>query len=627
MNRTLKFDLSNSKWVNRYSDELSLFPRIEPKFNDDSISINGSILNYDDIGKIRIILKDNVNTIEPYYFMTDKTDGGKILDYSLVYAIGAIEILNLFLIDCPEFINDFNSVLLKNLDIFDSYEEIQELLDILALNDSIEDDSKWYYEPFNIALALKTKYSNRCYNILKEMMAVLMIVWTKDKRRYWTIIFELLNVCKFHTTHLIFEDLGTDIIAKVAKRHYKLSDDDEYIISADIFKNLRCVDTLFEQIEYDVPDKKDMTRNISDCRGIVILLTYKFYIQLLLKFGSVNSDSVKFTNDHLNELDNKIQNCFGNDSCSKALRGIRVNEEVKIDENGCYIWNYDHRMKYDFGTCAIYKDIYEDYILFEIAYGVQHLNPDMAYNYRNDICMNFVTQTSLRNAVGFMLSFMGFDFYALSSEEYDKQMDYIDSLKNKNTQLMNTLTNIKSDLCVLYDNYVGIEEYNNLEKVNAKLKESLVEKDNIINSKNTIIEKLTTELKELNAKISSFYCEEDEEDLEDETTDENISIEDMIKELNQFKFCLVGGRMELLSKLEELGWTNTIQIDKSNRRKCNLSMPQSDFYVINTAFLSHNLVAQVEKNEDISDTKIYYNGTNVEKLIKSCYDFLQKYFE
>lgn len=106
---------------------------------------------------------------------------------------------------------------------------------------------------------------------------------------------------------------------------------------------------------------------------------------------------------------------------------------------------------------------------------------------------------------------------------------------------------------------------------------------------------------------------------------EDIPLEDMIDFLNGFKFTMVGGRDELLSKLKEIGWTNVAQI--SSESASNTAM-QSDFFCINTRFISHKIVRLVESDyASQRDQMFYYNGTNIQLLVQVCYDFVTAWFE
>ena len=84
--------------------------------------------------------------------------------------------------------------------------------------------------------------------------------------------------------------------------------------------------------------------------------------------------------------------------------------------------------------------------------------------------------------------------------------------------------------------------------------------------------------------------------------------------------------MELPSKLEELGFTNFIQID--HRRAVSSTPVACDFFCINTQFISHKLVKSVQESyQNMTSQMFYYNGTNVDYLIRTAYDFISNWME
>jgi len=67
-----------------------------------------------------------------------------------------------------------------------------------------------------------------------------------------------------------------------------------------------------------------------------------------------------------------------------------------------------------------------------------------------------------------------------------------------------------------------------------------------------------------------------------------------------------------------------IQID--HRRAVSSTPEACDFYCINTAFVSHKLVRNVQSRyPSLVNRMFYYNGTNVENLIKSAYSFVKQW--
>ena len=84
--------------------------------------------------------------------------------------------------------------------------------------------------------------------------------------------------------------------------------------------------------------------------------------------------------------------------------------------------------------------------------------------------------------------------------------------------------------------------------------------------------------------------------------------------------------MDLDIKLKELGLTNIVQVD--SERAINGTPTQCDFFCINTAFLAHRLTNMVrERYKDQISQFYYFNGTNVEALLRVSYDFIKGWVE
>ena len=148
--------------------------------------------------------------------------------------------------------------------------------------------------------------------------------------------------------------------------------------------------------------------------------------------------------------------------------------------------------------------------------------------------------------------------------------------------------------------------------------------------KSQIIAQLSEKNTILNSRMSSFFCESDFEDDNDVVIEE-VTQEEIINYINGFSYLLVGGREGLAQKLEDYGWKNINQISNVNNSVLSSdssSRPNIDFIIINTKFVSHNLVRSVEsKFSDLTDRVIYFNGTNIDYLTRVTIDFIKKYME
>ena len=140
--------------------------------------------------------------------------------------------------------------------------------------------------------------------------------------------------------------------------------------------------------------------------------------------------------------------------------------------------------------------------------------------------------------------------------------------------------------------------------------------------KSGIIENMTQELKEEKTKNRNIFLEETVEN-EDFASEISVSQAEMIDYLNNFRILMIGGRNDLLDKLADMGWTNVDQLTKENT---NAVGSKTDFFCVNTKFVAHRLVCMVESAyPDRRDQMLYYNGTNPDKLIQVCYQFVKNW--
>lgn len=134
------------------------------------------------------------------------------------------------------------------------------------------------------------------------------------------------------------------------------------------------------------------------------------------------------------------------------------------------------------------------------------------------------------------------------------------------------------------------------------------------------VESLQQHVIDLEAVNSSYYTDDS---VLEEVGVSKVSIEDCIDYINQFNLCIVGGRFEMGNKLNDIGYTNFRQVYSATD---NMNF-NTDFYVVMTRFVSHNLVESVKASHDTSGLLYYYNGTNIENFIYATYDFIKSYIE
>ena len=603
---------------------LSEFPDLKIKFRDE-LCLTGKRYNYDDLSKVKVAYKDTDFIIEPLIFTTDKTkDVTHSLDYAGVYTIGVAEILFLVILKDTGVIGEIlNNLYNSSLNIWEDYSEVIKTL--YKISPSYENEyNKQYFEMLQISLAMRTDYTLDGYSIILQLINILLIIWFTDKRKYWQIWFEIMNFCKPFLLSILKEEIIEEH-KEIIISEFGISDNKSIEEKIDLLLNfynsidywIKPTDVYFNKFEYTVPTINN-TRHITCCRGIAIHLSVKLYLEFLSNFGYMRSNEPPRFNykdvRYINYLDKIIKNCIGNDIQSKVLKGININKPYLLEGSGYYLYSEKQiTNKYNISNCDMPKDLYENFVLFMKANFNKIPNGD--YFHTGNHFMQYCSFHSLCGAIGFIL-YSGKNLFLVDTSKFVRK---IESLEQEKAKLKNENDKIKKSIMEIKNTTVHIDEISSLQEEVKKLQQ-------LVESKTNIIENLTIKNKELSNLFTNIF---DEDSITDEEIEESqVSQEEMIQTLNSFNFTFIGGRNELLQKLSDLSWTNIVQYGKDDIAKLSGSTSQSDFYVVNTKFISHSLFHKVESVDNISnDVIIYYNGTNVDKLIYTCYEFIQNYFK
>lgn len=150
-----------------------------------------------------------------------------------------------------------------------------------------------------------------------------------------------------------------------------------------------------------------------------------------------------------------------------------------------------------------------------------------------------------------------------------------------------------------------------------ELKERIAALERKLDSKEKAIKKVQDKLNLANKRISCIY---EDAEIENEMEEEPIDIDTIISTLNNKFVLLVGGYVNLEEKLKNLGYTGFEQLlNQTNSAFSNAgtARPSYDLVVLNTKYISHSMVRGIEKRYD---NIIYFNGTNVDALLRSIYD-------
>lgn len=379
---------------------------------------------------------------------------------------------------------------------------------------------------------------------------------------------------------------------------------------------------VFKKMGYCVNDDKYF---ISDCRGLSIYAFLIVMYAIYEVFGDtkiLGSHILEHGMDHdeVNDclsynLLSCFKNCLGNDFIGKYFELGRFHISKCSYEGNYYV--IGHMRSVATGSKMIKgvpKQQYENEIVFRKAFGMQR-----TANYNRDGHDDTgIHYFSVFELLGFLDRSFNVDTVVDAAESQRLISDterQIKKLISENERL----TSIAADYKQLKSKEAEKSEYQKLlEDRDKRIKELEYQ----LSVKSGIIENMTQELKEEKTKNRNIFLEETIEN-EDFASEISVSQAEMIDYLNNFRILMIGGRNELLDKLADLGWTNVDQVTKENT---NAVTAKADFFCVNTKFVAHRLVSMVESAyPDRRDQMLYYNGTNTDKLIQVCYQFVKNW--
>lgn len=379
---------------------------------------------------------------------------------------------------------------------------------------------------------------------------------------------------------------------------------------------------VFKKMGYCVNDDKYY---ISDCRGLSIYAFLIVMYAIYEVFGDtkiLGSHILEHGMDHdeINDclsynLLSCFKNCLGNDFIGKYFELGRFHISKCSYEGNYYV--IGHMRSVATGSKMIKgvpKQQYENEIVFRKAFGMQR-----TANYNRDGHDDTgIHYFSVFELLGFLDRSFNVDAVVDAAESQRLISDterQIKKLVSENERL----TSIAADYKQLKSKETEKSDY---QKLLADRDKRIKELEYQLSVKSGIIENMTQELKEEKTKNRNIFLEETVEN-EDFASEISVSQAEMIDYLNNFRILMIGGRNDLLDKLADMGWTNVDQLTKENT---NAVGSKTDFFCVNTKFVAHRLVCMVESAyPDRRDQMLYYNGTNPDKLIQVCYQFVKNW--
>lgn len=583
--------------------ESKVVPIIKVKFRD-NLCLYGKKLPYEDFTKF--VVRDGKYL--PLFYVKDVHKDDLIIDMHPLISIGAIELLAL----------DAN---LGDLSIRDfcrsvSGENLIDTKDKLKMVENAVSD-KGIYENSNellILSAMRSDYVTCSFTTMGTGINLLTCAYLSDKKLYAKAIMDLVKFSHKYSRVFTGGEIGMRSFTTLDVR----------MLSAGLNGGIPKSSLNPKRIGYTIPGMSKK-HYISSCRGLGIYAFLILAACIWEKFSEPVSKSLAssdaITQGYKDQLQSCFKGCLGDDFIGSYYKTgvfnikkydkttalpIILQNHVPMNPTSVY--------KLEDGSKVV-RDAYENDILFKKAHRVAYRGVD-GFIYRN----SGTYYTDLDDLLG--CAYRCFLAYGDDGSEDEKRW-----LKAHGKRLSEEYDQrLKSASNRLQERYKG--EIETLKESHQKYCESADKKveelSNIIASKSDIISKLTAELKEMHEKFDSYYCEGDESEsvLEDGV----VSLEEMVAYLNEFKLTMIGGRIDILQKLQEYGCTGVVQVDSETALKGTTQ--NTDFFCINTQFVAHKVIRLVESRYKCQkDQMFYFNGTNTEALIKSAYDFIKKWMD
>lgn len=605
-------DSFSKKYYDEGSLEMSRFvPELHEKFRD-QLCLKGRKIAYDDFTKF---VKRGSSYSPLVCWNGEIGEKDRVIDLAPLINVGLAEYVTMmshshdhvdmsFLgwLQEMEFVQDWYSML----------ERAGEMIDLKVGECDIS---------FSIAECLRTSLIDYRFTTVRRIYATLQALKWMNPKSYCFAVIEGLRLAFSIASVFMCPELSLNSppeLAHPAKMAY------EQIVKTRLSR--------FGAVEYTV-EGTDRVRRITDGRGLGISTATLFLIDLFKRFGDKRGvgEVVPYDKQSSREaVVNMFDACLGDDFIGRLVRNGRgsvmpCEDSLVMMGNEANFLAVDCHETYYVDGIKSGRGFKEGHILWKYAAGVEDfkltgvLPPcDVTYGTRVDFvhaCLDFafsdrgmkMTSTALKKDEDAVIHAV------MANMDVDA---VVDSYKR---ELAMTAAKAISDA-----NDIALARSIEIAGLNSALKAA----GETIDEKQHIIDELSEEVRSLRSKVRSIYSDEDDvsDGAESGVAESSISTEEMLEFVNQFRLVVVGGFKEMPTKLQDAGFTNFFCL--SSERASNNTLASGDFFCLCTKFLSHKLAYNVERHYcDQLDQFFYFNGTNVDIFLRTCYEFINGWFE
>lgn len=609
----------------KYSPKLdSAMPLIKLKFRD-KISYGGSYIEYDDFFKFKVTEEG----VAPVWSLgKDVKCLSKGIDYAPLICVGLAELLHYYT-GC------YDNVLQSFL----AYSGVDS-----SFNPS--DTEIAYFYTTAVLSVERTDGEVDDFLSLFSLKSYLYDTYTDAKRRVVNFLFGLYKLNMPVFCNLVVDTLR--VVYPIAPVFYLDYESDEFSsyfnLGASVTMKIKTKSILsyskpnkiffnFGKVDYKYP-VSGASHSISDGRGIGLYATLIMMRELFRLYGKPADNFIRVSNEYLrsNNLDGnlfniwdsnneplrilqrKFDSCIGSDYSGKFFTGknchftaisssMMAEHASSIKSFGVVPMNVNSLISLGDNN-KILRDYFENIILFKKAMEVEYVD---GWN------TNLLSAPMSYSSVFSLISDMS---YVLILRQVTVKKPLVkepvvqDSNNSELIEARSTILSLQTQLADM------TEKYENLQKQCEKERSNF---DYQLSSKVGIIQSLSDENSKLKDRLSNMFSYD--EGVDEEVIGDTVSLECMVEELNDFNFLIAGGRYSLESSCKELGWTSVKQLSSVSELRNTSGV---DVICVQSRFVSHSLIERIRSYYG-NVVLMYYNGTNVEGLIKSCYKFITDY--
>lgn len=550
----------------------------------------------------------------PLFCCSDVTEKDYVLDLYPVINAGMAELLALQSDFCNFFDNKFIDWIYENCDLDD-------------WSKSLETVSAWKDTPYEghpelvLLDTMRGSIIDYRFPVIRRIYKLLGAVKVINPKFYCVAVIEILKLALVSVPIFWGEDKSdvNQILAKKMMNAHKWESENlQHVMRQRAAWQMATANKLtrFGAIEYYSESEKKK-RHITDCRGAGIYLLLILANDVFREFGDCVGEDI-YNGSVRERFEGFFNQCLGDDWVGRLLKHGRapiLSCEKDIIETcrEADLLPADCHKTLHHGEFVVGRGFEEAMILWKHATGAGDaectgvLPPaDVSYGSHVDIvCL-------CREIISIYTDLIIDERVAKAKAQAIKEFDVEAIVAPHKREFEKTLRETVSGVRAEVDKSKA--ENAELAAEIALLKQQLADKQ-------CVIDQLREELSIANAKVRNIYSDDDFQE-EDAVEESEVSAEEMLKFVNQFRIAIIGGIETLKPRLEQAGFTNLYFVQSKNSTGV-----VADFFCVCASFVSHKLVWNYENNyRDQLDSFFYFNGTNSDVFLKVCYKFINDWF-